>query len=591
MERPASVVKELIENSLDAGADNIEVEIDKGGHKRICIRDNGKGIDKDELALALSRHATSKIAHLDDLESIVSLGFRGEALASISSVARLTLTSKPAKQDQAWQAHAQGREMQVELNPAAHPNGTSVEVLDLFFNTPARRKFLRTEKTEFMHIDEVIRRIALSRSDVGLVLKHNGKVVRKYPALKKDTSPLKRVASICSSSFAQNAIQIQSQYQDFQLTGWLALPDQAQQHNDIQYVYVNGRMMRDKLINHAIRQAYEGLIHPDSQPAFVLYLLIDPAQVDVNVHPAKHEVRFHQSRLVHDFIFRAISDGLTQNLQQHSVEGQSALAHQEVINHDYIRPLQNVQNPSVSAQLEHSEPQPYSPGPASRPASYHSVSGRNNSVPRALSPGTDKQAAQHYHSLMKVPQQNLTAKPLVLPVGNAWLVVCYGGHYYKILCVELLKTQLNQQFNQQKVVSQPLLMPISVAVEGHMLARVDKLAAILAKLGLQINAVNKRILLKQVPAGMRQLNWATVLDQLFTSLLEQPVTEQNDDDEHRVKHNLFGLIAQQQMDSAADSEGLVEQLIHWLQTQSTLEKLVTQLGQQIELQRWLDDND
>ena len=217
VERPASVVKELVENSLDSGATSIEIDIEKGGHKRILIRDNGSGIPRDELPLALSRHATSKIAKLDDLEAICSLGFRGEALASISSVARLSLSSKPKEQAQAWQAQCEGRDMQVQLNPVAHPDGSSVDVVDLFFNTPARRKFLKTEKTEFSHIDEVIRRIALSRFDVSFSLKHNGKLLRKYPAVKLQSTELKRLSSICGKEFAEQSIELNSQYQQFEL--------------------------------------------------------------------------------------------------------------------------------------------------------------------------------------------------------------------------------------------------------------------------------------------------------------------------------------------------------------------------------------
>ncbi|MFT4748334.1 MAG: DNA mismatch repair protein MutL, partial [Congregibacter sp.] len=306
VERPASVVKEIVENSLDSGATSIEIDIEKGGHKRILIRDNGSGIPHEELALALSRHATSKITKLDDLEAICSLGFRGEALASISSVSRLSLSSKPKEQSQAWQAHCEGRDMQVQLNPVAHPDGTSVDVVDLFFNTPARRKFLRTEKTEFTHIDEVVRRIALSRFDVSFSLKHNGKLLRKYPAVKAQSTEQKRLSTICGKEFAEQSIELNSQYQQFELKGWLAQPEQAKNQGDFQYFYVNGRMMRDKLINHAVRQAFEGLIGADLYPAYVLYLTLEPNQVDVNVHPSKHEVRFHQARLVHDFIYRAL---------------------------------------------------------------------------------------------------------------------------------------------------------------------------------------------------------------------------------------------------------------------------------------------
>lgn len=313
VERPASVIKELVENSLDSGATRIDIDIEKGGAKLIRVRDNGKGIAKDELGLALSRHATSKIHTLDDLEAIMSLGFRGEALASISSVSRLTLTSRPAAQEEAWSAYSEGRDMQVKLQPAAHPIGTTVEVLDLFFNTPARRKFLRTEKTEFAHIDELLKRIALSRFDVSINVRHNGKVIRQYRAAKNQLQTEKRIAAVCGNAFVRNMLRIELEHQGLKLHGWITTPDGARQQSDLQYCYVNGRMMRDKLINHAIRQSYEMSLKPDQFAAYVLFIELDPHQVDVNVHPAKHEVRFHQARLVHDFIYLALADALAQS--------------------------------------------------------------------------------------------------------------------------------------------------------------------------------------------------------------------------------------------------------------------------------------
>ncbi|MEJ2766937.1 DNA mismatch repair endonuclease MutL [Photobacterium sp. MCCC 1A19761] len=316
VERPASVVKELVENSLDAGATRIEIDIDKGGSRMIRIRDNGKGIPKDELQLALSRHATSKIATLDDLEAIVSLGFRGEALASISSVSRLTLTSRTAAQEEAWAAYAEGREMEVKLKPAAHPVGTTLEVLDLFFNTPARRKFLRTEKTEFGHIDELLKRIALSRFDVTINLRHNGKSVRQYRAAQTQIQQERRLAAVCGTPFLNHALAVSLEHGDLKLSGWICSPQGARSQNDIQYCYVNGRMMKDKLINHAIRQAYESSLTADQYAAYVLYIEVDPHQVDVNVHPAKHEVRFHQARLVHDFICQGLQSALQQSLAE-----------------------------------------------------------------------------------------------------------------------------------------------------------------------------------------------------------------------------------------------------------------------------------
>lgn len=312
VERPASVVKELVENSLDAGATRIDIDIERGGAKQIRIRDNGCGIGKDDLALALARHATSKISTLDDLEAIVSLGFRGEALASISSVSRLTLTSRTADQSEAWQAYAEGREQAVTVKPAAHPVGSTLEVLDLFYNTPARRKFMRTEKTEFGHIDEVVRRIALARFDVAINLSHNGKLIRQYRAAKEESQHERRLGSICGPAFLQHALNIDWQHGDLSIRGWVADPDGARQLGEMQHCYVNSRMMRDRLINHAIRQAYQDQLKDDQQPAYVLYLEVDPHQVDVNVHPAKHEVRFHQARLVHDFIYQAVTTVLQQ---------------------------------------------------------------------------------------------------------------------------------------------------------------------------------------------------------------------------------------------------------------------------------------
>lgn len=319
VERPASVIKELLENSLDANATLIEIDIEKGGSQLIRIRDNGVGITKDELVLALSRHATSKISSLDDLESILSLGFRGEALASISSVSRLTLTSKTKEQTAAWSAYAEGRDMQVKLKPAAHPIGTTIEVLDLFFNTPARKKFLRSDKTEFNHIEETIKRVALSRLDVTFIVRHNGKQIKAYQAVSAKQNQERRIAAICGKKFMQNALYIESQTSQLKIYGWIATPTGARAYPDLQYSYVNGRIMRDKVIRHAIRQAYITSLDPATYPAYVLYIEIDPQSVDVNVHPTKHEVRFHQPRLVHDFIYSSLNSALLKVAQEESV--------------------------------------------------------------------------------------------------------------------------------------------------------------------------------------------------------------------------------------------------------------------------------
>lgn len=312
VERPASVIKELLENSLDAGARRIDVDIEQGGIKLLRVRDDGGGIPAEDLPLALERHATSKIRDLEDLEKVMSLGFRGEALASISSVSRLTMTSRTVDAEQAWQVETEGRDMAARVQPAAHSVGTTVEVRDLFFNTPARRKFLRAEKTEFDHLQEVIKRLALARFDVAFNLRHNGKSVLALHEAPDDLTRARRVAAVCGPAFLEQALPIEVERNGLHLWGWVGLPTFSRSQADLQYFYVNGRMVRDKLVVHAVRQAYRDVLYNGRHPVFVLFLEVDPAVVDVNVHPTKHEVRFRESRMVHDFLYgtlhRALGD-------------------------------------------------------------------------------------------------------------------------------------------------------------------------------------------------------------------------------------------------------------------------------------------
>ncbi|WP_406820131.1 DNA mismatch repair endonuclease MutL [Pseudomonas sp. KnCO4] len=312
VERPASVAKELLENSLDSGARRIDVEVEQGGVKLLRVRDDGSGISADDLPLALARHATSKIRELEDLEGVLSLGFRGEALASISSVARLTLTSRTATASEAWQVETEGRDMTPRVQPAAHPVGTSVEVRDLFFNTPARRKFLKAEKTEFDHLQEVIRRLALARFDVGFHLRHNGKSVLSLHEAHDEIARARRVGAICGPGFMEQALPIDVERNGLRLWGWVGLPTFSRSQADLQYFFVNGRAVRDKLVAHAVRQAYRDVLFNGRHPTFVLFLELEPNGVDVNVHPTKHEVRFREGRSVHDFLYgtlhRALAD-------------------------------------------------------------------------------------------------------------------------------------------------------------------------------------------------------------------------------------------------------------------------------------------
>lgn len=311
VERPASVVKELVENSIDAGAGRIRVEVEQGGTRRMRISDDGHGIARDELSLALSAHATSKIACLEDLEGVASLGFRGEALPSIASVARVRVASRPADQDSGFEVSAEGGQVS-DPAPVGMPPGTVVEVSELFYNTPARRKFLRTERTEYNHIDELVRRMALACTDIGFELVNNGRAVRRLPSVSDQAGEQRRVGEVCGSEFVDHALTINHAHAGLRLSGWIARPSFSRSQADLQFFFVNGRLVKDRLVAHAIRQAYRDVLFHGRHPAFVLKLEIDPGRVDVNVHPQKTEVRFRDGRLVHDFLFSTIHTSLAE---------------------------------------------------------------------------------------------------------------------------------------------------------------------------------------------------------------------------------------------------------------------------------------
>jgi DNA mismatch repair protein MutL len=310
VERPASVVKELLENSIDAGARRIAVEIEQGGLRLIRVRDDGEGILPDDLSLAVASHATSKIGEAEDLDGVATLGFRGEALPSIGSVARLKLTSRARGEERAWALSGDGQGNWEGPLPAAHPEGTTVEVRDLFFNTPGRRKFMRTERTEFTHVETVVRRIGLSRDDVDLRLLHNGRPVFGLTAGDDLAGRERRVAELCGGAFLENSLFVEQQGAGLRLWGWVARPSFSRSQADLQHFFVNGRMVRDRLVAHAVRQAYQDVLYGQRHPAYVLHLELEPRLVDVNAHPAKHEVRFREQRLVHDFLFRTLHEAL-----------------------------------------------------------------------------------------------------------------------------------------------------------------------------------------------------------------------------------------------------------------------------------------
>ncbi|WP_105902315.1 DNA mismatch repair endonuclease MutL [Vibrio gangliei] len=549
VERPASVVKELVENSIDSGATRIDVDIEKGGSKLIRVRDNGSGIEKDELGLALSRHATSKIHSLDDLEAILSLGFRGEALASISSVSRLTLTSRTATQSEAWSAYAEGRDMAVQLTPAAHPVGTTVEVVDLFFNTPARRKFLRTEKTEFTHIDELLKRIALSCFSVSITLRHNGKVVRQYRAAKTDIQIEKRVSAVCGSGFMEHAVKIELAHDDLKLHGWITTPDGARSQSDLQYCYVNGRMMRDKLINHAIRQSYENTLRPEQFATYVLFIEVDPHQVDVNVHPAKHEVRFHQARLVHDFIYQALSDALAQSID---------LIPASVSQSAYATPnTSQFSEHSIQERARESSPRDYS-GEKAWDASRHTSKGHSSvskgrySAPSPASSVVQKRQTEAYRSLFEPmtvdsdeklePIDNQPAEQssqqtssllTVDSLGKSLAVIqdvyllmqnSQGCHLIDLVKAEAIKIQ--GQFQGAETLplkAQPLLIPLNIPMLKEDIEVIQSHQAVLQQLGIDLQTKSKAsVMVMGVPQPLRQQNLQQLIPALLAELKNQP---------------------------------------------------------------------
>lgn len=545
VERPASVVKELAENSLDAGATRIDIDIEKGGSRLIRIRDNGAGICKEELTMALARHATSKIATLDDLDTILSLGFRGEALASISSVSRLTLTSRTATQDEAWQAYAEGRDMMVTVKPAAHPTGTTLEVRDLFYNTPARRKFMRTEKTEFSHIDEVVMRIALARFDIAISLTHNGKLIRQYRGATDDHQRRRRLGAVCGTTFMTHALAIEWQHGDLSLHGWVADPAGSRQVAELQYCYVNGRIMRDRLINHAIRQAYQQTLGSDQQPAYVLYLDLPPDQVDVNVHPAKHEVRFHQSRLVHDFIYQGVLTVLQEASTLAVSESDAGTEPVSVNNKTENRLAAGSNQFSVPAANSSAEQTglPLREGNKDRSPAAWSEAGyqkregklyqqllqqpyspRPDRMVRATVPACEPTEARFVSSADEPLPAGTYSFGRVLTVLKGGLAVLEQGDGLVLIALAVAYrwlTQAQLMPGPEGLKPQPLLIPIRLKVEAAEREALARFTAVLGQFGLTLQADGQYITLYAVPLPLRQQNLQILISDLLGYLAQQ----------------------------------------------------------------------
>ncbi|MEX2468571.1 MAG: DNA mismatch repair endonuclease MutL [Pseudohongiellaceae bacterium] len=510
VERPASVVKELLENSLDSGATRLDIDVEQGGTKLIRVRDDGGGIYRDDLPLALSRHATSKISDLDDLEHIASLGFRGEALASISSVSRLRLTSRAAGEaDSAgWQVQTEGEAMEAQLQPAAHPQGTSVEVRDLFFNTPARRKFLRTEKTEFGRIDEVVKRLALSRFDVQFNLHHNQRVVHQLLPARSETETRRRVSLVCGPAFVDNAVRVEMEGPGLRLSGWVSLPTFSRSQADLQYFYVNGRIIRDKLVTHAVKQAYRDVLFHGRHPAYVLYLELAPSGVDVNVHPTKHEVRFRDSRLVHDFLFSALHKALaevTPETRLAQAEAPAEVAANEVPHTQAFAGLSGGQS-----HLELREPL-FRHAP--------SASGGGDS-------GADY--ARQLAGLSALTADDGEVPPLGYAIAQLHGIYILAQNREGLIIVDMHAAHERITYERMKkacaseeLKTQPLLVPLSLAVSRAEADCAEAEDETLRTLGLALERVaEESIVVRQVPAILKDSNIEQLVRDVLSDVLE-----------------------------------------------------------------------
>jgi len=555
VERPASVVKELLENSLDAGSTKLELDIEQGGAKLIRIRDNGGGIQKDDLPLALSRHATSKIYELEDLEAVGSLGFRGEALASISSVSRLTLTSRQEGQESAWQVCTEGREMEAVVTPAAHPQGTTVEARDLFFNTPARRKFMRTEKTEFKHLEEVVKRLALSRSDVAFTLRHNGKVIHQLRTANSEIDHERRISSVCGPAFIEHALKVDvaAEASGLRLWGWIGLPTFSRSQPDLQYFFVNGRMIRDKVVVHAIRQAYQDVLYHGRHPAFVLYFELDPALVDVNVHPTKHEVRFRESRLVHDFIYRTthrvIGDVRPDDQAAPPAEsGEQAVEMlkpaQGNTNHQFFEqsrmPLQD--RPAVSSGAVRDQIAGY--GQLHGGASTNQVSSAGYSAMPTSSVATNAFSGVTANTTSMPATGDDECPPLGYAIAKLHGIYILAQNTQGLVLVDMhaaheriVYERMKQSYEQEVVRSQPLLVPASMAVSEREADCAEEQSELFRRLGFELARMGEEtVVIRQVPVSLAKADVQQLIRDVLSDMLMYGTSQ-------RIEHHMNELLA------------------------------------------------
>jgi DNA mismatch repair protein MutL len=495
IERPSSVVKELVENSLDAGATRIEVDIEAGGARLIRVRDDGGGIAPDELQLAVASHATSKIGSFDDLEHVASMGFRGEALASVSSVARFALTSRPRDADNAFRIEVDGGKLQA-ARPAQHPPGTSVEVRDLFYNVPARKKFMRAERTEFAHIDDLLKSLALARGAVEFRLSHNGKPVRIWKTARDEQAELQRVAEVLGADFPQQSLRVEHAAAGMRLSGWVGLPTASRSQADSQYFYVNGRLVRDRVVTHAVRQAYADVLFHGRHPVFVLYLELDPAGVDVNVHPAKHEVRFREQRLVHDFLFRTLHEALAQTragqVESHAQadDGRLHMTTSGASSSERVPGL-----PAMQTWPTHASQSRLTLGVRDQPlADYAALVGEPPRAAPAVAPMAESEPGEAPPLGYAIAQ----LKNIYVLAENAQGLVLVDMHAaHERITYERLKT--GRACSNLR--SQLLLVPMSLAVSAKEAAAAEEHADALAEWGLELSRSGPSgVVVRRIPA-------------------------------------------------------------------------------------------
>ena len=513
IERPASVVKELLENALDAGADNITIEIGYGGLNQIKVSDNGVGIVAEDLPLAIAAHATSKISTLADLYAIDTMGFRGEALASIASVAKLSISSRPTQQEHAMMLRIQGERS--ELSPCARAVGTTIDVVDLFFNAPVRKRFLKNEKLEFQAIEIIIKRFALSAPHIALTLKHNNKLVLSLPAALNEQTKHTRMTKIFGSAFIKDAIYLDIEGGAMRLSGWLSGPNFQRSQNDRQWVYINQRMVKDKLINHALKQAYDGLLYPGRFPACLLYFTIHTAEVDVNVHPTKHEVRFQQPRLVHDFftsqLTKALDSGAIKNQESVYEEVSLGVSTQSDICEPYFYPNQfgiTETSHRVSTHLEPDEvPDIPAPVKIHRPPNAHvnfEIEHRLRRVDNKFDSTKSKIAAYYPES-----------QTSWIILNNRYILVFLQQQPYLVDAVTLQQKWLLSQLRAANFPfeSRPLLVPISYSIPLKLKNRLEELLQHCRELGVLIECTKEeRLLIRSVPIKVPYLDTRLFLD-------------------------------------------------------------------------------